>query len=175
MRRDLRCHHAAHQPVGGLEHRDGLAEKTGGGGDLEADEAAADDHHVGGRVERGAQPPRVGCIAQREDAVEVDAGDGRTARAGAGGDDQTVEGDGPTVGERDPFGGKVDGDDLDAAAELDGVLRVEGQRPERQEVVGGILEEGLGQRWPLVGHLILGGDKGQPAVVTLGAQAGGGL
>ncbi len=87
----------------------------------------------------------------------------------------TVEGNGLAVGEREPLAGAVDGAHLDAAAERDGVLFVEGLRPKRQQVVGGILEEGLGERRALIGHIVLGGDERQPAVVALAAQTGGGL
>ena len=55
------------------------------------------------------------------------------------------------------------------------VLLVEGSRAERQQVVRHLLQEGLGQRRPLVGDVAFGGDEGERPVIALGAQARGDL
>ena len=106
--RDLRRDDAAHQPVGGFQHRHRLAGEARGAGDLQPDEAAADDHDVVGGMERGAQAARILGMAQREDAVEIDAIDRRQARRGAGGKRQPVEGNARAVREHHRRAGPVD-------------------------------------------------------------------
>ena len=65
-----------------------------------------------------------------------------------------VEGDRRAVGEatRSPSRRSI-ADRLGAEAEVDRVLGVERLRPERQEVVLRVLEEGLRQRRPLIGDV----------------------
>ena len=89
--RDFRRDHPAHQPVGGFEHGHGLAEKPRRAGDLEADEAAADHHHVARACRRVAELPRVARFAEREHAVEPDPVDRRHARPRARREREAVE------------------------------------------------------------------------------------
>ena len=158
-----------------LEHGHRLAEVARGRGDLEADEAAADDHHVARPMQALAELARIVDVAEREDAVEVNALDRRQPRPRAGGERELAEGDGGTVGEDDLALAEIDAGRLGAEAELDRVLLVEGLRPERQEIVDRILEEGLRQRRPLIGHVALGGDQRQRAGKALFPQARGQL
>ena len=80
MARDFRRDDPAHQPVGGFEHRHRLAEKPRRAGDLEADEAAADHHHVLRRMQPLAKLPRVGS---RRGARRRRRGRSRRSAAGA--------------------------------------------------------------------------------------------
>ena len=170
--RDFRRDDAAHQPVGGFEHRHRLAEQARRAGDLQPDEAAADDHDIAGGMERIAQRARIVGMAEREDAVEVDALDRRQARRRAGGERQRDRRRMalPSVRTTAEPARSMDAD-LGAEAEIDGVLGVEGFGPERQEVVRRILEERLGERRPLIGHVALGGDQRQRAVIAVAPEA----
>ena len=123
---DRRGDDAAHQPRSRLEHGNSLAEVARRGGDLEADEAAADDHHVARPMQAFAKLPRVVDVAEREDAIEGNALDRRQPRPGADGERKLAEGDGGTVGEDDLALAEIDAGRLGAEAKLDRVLFVEG-------------------------------------------------
>ncbi len=88
---NLRRHDAAHQPRRRLQHRHPFAEQARGGGELEADEAAADDHDILGEREAVAQPARVAGGAQHEDVGEVDARHRRHAHPRARRQHEAVE------------------------------------------------------------------------------------
>ncbi len=78
--RDLGRHRASHQAVGRLDDGDGAAEGARGAGELEADEAAADDDHRLRRLEALMHGADVGRVAEIEDAAEIDAGNPRHPR-----------------------------------------------------------------------------------------------
>ncbi len=171
----LRRDDAAHQPAGGFQHRHGPAQQPGGRGDLEADEPAADHDDMLRRRQPLAERPRLCGDAEDMDAGEVHAVDGGDPRAGAGGDAEPVERHHRTVGEADAAGREIDGLDLRGEHQADVVLLVERLGPERQEVVRGILEVGLGQGRALVGNVALRGDERQCAVIPLSPERGGEL
>ncbi len=169
--RDLRRHDPAHQAARGFEHGNGLAEQASGRGDLEADEAAADNHHITCRVEPFADLPRVLGDPEREDAVEADPLDRRQPRPRAGGERQPVEGETGTVGKTKRAGPAVDRRRLGGKQQADVVLLVEGGRTERQQVVIRLLEEGLGERRPLIRDVRLGSDQRQRPVIAFRPEA----
>jgi hypothetical protein len=56
---------------GGLQHSDRGAAFAGGGGDLQADPAGADDHQPGAVLDRLGDPVRVGECAQRQRVIRA--------------------------------------------------------------------------------------------------------
>jgi hypothetical protein len=108
--------------------------------------------------------------------LEVRAGDGERARAGAGGEQQLLVVDGGAVGEGEPPGGGVEAGGGLAGAQV-GVLRVpvlvDG---EHRRAVGVAAEVVLRQRRALVGAVGFAGDDGEVAVVAFAAEGlrGGG-
>ena len=99
VRQDRR-HRAAHRP-GDLDHRRLGAELGRGRRDLEPDEARADhdDPEAGG--DPFAQGGRVGDVAQREHAGQIDAGDVEPPLPRAGRQNQMAVADRRAVGEFD--------------------------------------------------------------------------
>ena len=117
----------------------------------------------------------VGSVAERIDAGKANAVDRRQARGRPRRQREAVASDAGSVIQNDAGLGPVDGTDRRTKAKVDGILGVEGLRPQRQQIVGRVLEERLGQRRPLIGHVGFGGDQRQLAVITLAAQARGDL
>ena len=79
-----RRRHGAAERAGDLDHRHLAADRERGGGDLEADEAGADDDDAPAGTEPLADRRRVGDVAQSQHAVEIGAGNGEGARPRAG-------------------------------------------------------------------------------------------
>jgi putative membrane protein len=152
------------------EDRDVAAELAGGGGDLHADPAVADDGGLLGGAEGGGE--EVGLLdgAEQVHALEVRAGDGERARAGAGGEQELLVVDGGAVGEGEPPGGGVEAGGGLAGAQV-GVLGVpvfvDG---EHLRAVGVAAEVVLRERGPLVRAVGLAGDDGEIAVVAFAAE-----
>jgi hypothetical protein len=103
-----------------------MAEAAGDGGHLGADEARADHHHPLRRPRRQplAQPAGVTHVAQVDDALEVAAGSGQSARAGAGGDQEGRVAQVFAILELDRFCLRVDPNGPPAEQELDAVVGV---------------------------------------------------
>ena len=87
-RGDLGRHAAGQQPRQRLDHGDLGAELAGRGGELEADEAAADHREPPAGAERGADAGGVVERAQHRDGRAVGAGQRQRPRPGAGGEQQ---------------------------------------------------------------------------------------
>ena len=162
------CGDAALEEAGlGFDDCDGAAELAGGAGELEADEAAADDGDAGAGVEAGAE--REGVV---EGAQVGGAGGGEreAAGGGAGGEEEAGVGEGGAVGEADGAGGAVDGDGLGVKASDSRVLQVAAGEDGGGRGVGehGRFREGRA----LVGGVRLGADQGD-GVAALAQREGG--
>ena len=170
----LRAEHAEQRQLGRLEHHDVGARLAGGGGDLEADPTGADDDQPLALPEGGPDPVGVGMGAQGQRRVR--ARDGQRARLRAGGQDQGAVRQPGAVGQLDLVRSAVDRGHHGAAAQVDVVLGVPrlGVHDRLVELVlAG--QVALGQRRPLVGQLVLGGEQGDRSVVALLAERLGGL
>ena len=92
VRRDLRRDHAGHQPVRGLQHGHVDAGGAGDGGELQADEAAADHHGGASGGDPLAQASGVGQGPEANDAGVREPDDRRAGVSGACREDQVVVG-----------------------------------------------------------------------------------
>lgn len=108
-----------------LDHRDAAAGGDECFGDLDADQAAADDDHIGGRAlgQKGAYALGVLNAMEREDVAQVAARDGRRDRLRAGGEDEPVVRQLPLLAAREIAHSDlpalaVDGDGLGAALDI---------------------------------------------------------
>jgi putative membrane protein len=158
------------------EDGDVAAELPGGGGDLHADPSVADDRDLLGGADRGGE--QVGLLdgAEQVHALEVRAGEGERARAGAGGEEELLVVDGGAVGEGEPPGGGVEAGGGLAGAQVGvaGVpVLVDGEDLRAVDVAAEVV---LRQRRPLVGPVGFAGDDGEVAVVAFAAEGlrGGG-
>ena len=155
--RQGRRHRAAHRPSD-LDHAHFGPQLGGGRRDFEADEARADHHHLEAGGDARAQRRRVGDVAERVDARQVDARNIESSLTRASRQDQMAVADRPAVGERQPMGGPVDADRPHAETQVDPTVAVEGFGPERQAVKLHLaLQKRLGERWTLVRQLPLVG------------------
>ena len=174
--RDLARDGAAHQPVRRLQEHDVLAQRPDRRGDLEADEAAADD---GDGVRLGHPRPQMLRIlggAQLVDAGKRGARHGQRAVGGAGGDHQMIVRKGLAGRERDGRGVPVDRNDALAAPERDPVLLVKALRPQQEAVEVGVgLDVGLRERRALIGETRLLGDDGDVPLIAELPETGGDL
>ena len=149
------------------------AEFPSAGGDLEPDEATADDDDLSCGAEARRQSVGVREGAHRVDPVEVGALDPETAVDRARRQGEALEGEGPARGRRGAASGGVPAD------RHDGVTRDE-LDPEVGEPGGVVEDEGaavvlaaqvaLRQGWPLVGRLGFGADEHDGLRVTELAQ-----
>jgi hypothetical protein len=114
-----------------------------------------------GRHQLGRQPVRVGHVAHDQDAVEVPPdGGGQPARRGAGGQHQLVVGYRPPRHEQHLPRARVDGRDLRAEPQVDGVLPVEGRVAQGEPLAPDLAQEvPLGQGRALVGRVRLAPDQ----------------
>jgi hypothetical protein len=130
----------------------GETERARGGGDLQADEAAADDRQPPRRVQLLAQRERVGRAAQHGDVGEALGQRRQPARVRAGGEHQPRVGQLRAGGEAHDAARAVDRHRRVAAVQRDALLGVPGLGAQRLQRLGRILQEGLGQRRALVGQ-----------------------
>ena len=128
-------------------------------GNLEPDIAAADDDDAPRVVERGAQPPDIVDLAERKHAGEPDAGQRQVARAGAGGEHQRVVVEAPAIARGDLLARQIDGGGRRAELELAPCDRPSSFRGAAAACRSRpFLQEGLGQRRPLVWRVRLVAD-----------------
>ena len=151
----LGAEHPQQRQVERLEDRDGGARLARGGRGLEADPAAADDHHPGAVGERLLEPLAVLDGAEVGDRGAGVVGDPQVPRRRPGRQQQLGVGLLPVAGADDVRGG-VDRGDLLAEPQVDVVLVVPvGVVHERRLEVVVAQEVALGQRRSLVGQVVL--------------------
>ena len=172
---DVGRHHPRHDARPGLEHGDVDAEAAGGGGDLEADDAGADDGEAPGSGEGaqiGGEGEGIVETAQDAQARIVAAGNGETARRAAGGDHRHVEVDRGSVREPRPAGVPIKAGDAETQAGVDAQRRPFGGRHHR-EILDRTLPEQqfLAQRRSLVGRVDLLADHDDRPAMAGRAQA----
>jgi hypothetical protein len=109
-----------------------------GGGDLDADEAAADDDRVACRGRRVADRCRIVEAAQGEDAFQIGTRDLKLLCLDAAGDQQLPVADSPIVIRRDDALARLDRDDGGREQEFDVVVVVK-----RLRLDEGVLARGL--------------------------------
>ncbi len=170
-RRDRAAHRA-----GDLDHSHGGPELGRRRRDFEPDEARADDDDLEACSDPLAERGRIGNVAEGEDARKVDAGDVEAPLARAGRQDQMAVADRGAAGDFDLARPRSIRAAPHAEPQLDPLVAKEGFGPQRQAVqVHLALEKGLRQRRALIGQLLLVGKQDDRAVISLFAQAGGGL
>ncbi len=173
---DRRVDHAAHRDALHFEDRHLAAPGARGGGDLEADVAAADDDDPSLGLEAGADGEAILDGAQIENPGELGARQREPAHHRAGGEQELVVGELGAVVERHAAGATVDLLGPPAEHQLDVRFVVEVGRLEEDplelDVAGQKL---LRQRRPLVGHVRLVAHQDDAAAEPAGAQAGDGL
>ena len=170
-RRDRPAHRARD-----LDHRRLGPEARGGRGDLEPDESGADDDDLGLRAEALADRGRVGDVAEREDARQIDARRIEPPLPRASREDEMSVTDRAAVAELDLLRSAVDPRRADAEPQVDALLAEMRVGPEREPMdVHLALEKRLGQRRALIGQILLGGEKNDLAVESLFAQGRRGL
>ena len=157
--RDWRRDGAAHQAIGDLDDIDVNALLAQAGGDLQSDEAAADDRRVLHRRKPRKDAPRVGKGAELEDIGVIRARDRKPAVAGAERERQVIVGKRLAVIEAHQLRRPVDRDGAAATEQCDAVLGVEDLRLQHQRVAAVALEEVLGERRLLVGQVALVVDE----------------
>ena len=174
--RHRRARDAVHDAVGHLEHGHLQPQLARGGGDLQADVAAADDEHARARGAGGADAVGVGDGAQVVHALELAARHLQAPRAAAGGEQQRVVGQHQLVVEAHVALARGDVGDAPAPVGLHAVVGEELRRADREplalERAGQVL---LRQRRALVGHPRLIADQGQLPRVAASPQGVGGL
>ena len=170
-RRERGRHGPAQEPRRQLDHHRPAAQRDGAGGDLEPDEAAADDRDPGARPQLSSQPDGVPQTAQIQHPLCNPGIERQPAGLAAGRQEQLPVGDPLAILETDGPVGAIDRLDHASGAELD-ARRLERRRPGEGEVIRRPLagEVGLGQRRPLVGRAGLGTEQHDPAIVAEVAQ-----
>ena len=155
---------------GRLEDGDVDVPLAGGRGDLGPDEATTDDDRAAASVQGPADAAGVLDGAQGVHPVELLPG--QLAGARTGGDDQPLVAQPLVIAKDDLPAGGVERGRGDAEPQLDvqGAQLVLGAVVRHRRFVARV-EKGLGQRWPVVGQVLLGPDKDQPTGVA--ALAGG--
>ena len=169
--RHMRRHDAGHQALCGFQHGDVLAFATGHGGDFEADEAAADDHHVLRGLQCGLDGAGIVQRTQAADAAQVRAGQRQRPQARAGAQREAVVGQCRAVIERELLRGAIDR--RNAGAEFcSELLFFHGfRRAHHQLRLGGIaLQVALGQRRAVVGPMRFGADQRDRPGIALRTQ-----
>ena len=169
--RDGCRNHPAEEPRQQLDHDRPAPRRDGARGDLEANEAAADDGDLGARATSLPQPIRIGQIAQIEDLL----GDGglkrQPARLAAGREQQLGVADLLAVREAHGLAPAIDRRDHAVGMELDAGGRERVGLGEGEVVRRALAGEvGLGQGRPLVGWAGLGAEQDDRAVMALLAQ-----
>ncbi len=169
---DLGSEHAQQRQRQGLDQGDLRAGVPGGRGHLEADPAAADDHHLDAFAQPGHQQPVVVEGAQVDGVRRV--GERQVPGLGAGGEQQLVEGV-VAVGGRHRVPLEVDRRHRRAEVELDVVVGVPLLVVDEDHRLGLVAQEHrLGEGWAFVGQMGFGGEDGQLAVVPVVAELGNG-
>ena len=158
-RAHLRAEAADQRRRRALEHGDGAAAAAGRGGDLEADEAGADDDDPRRAV--GDARPQGERVVERAQLVDDRHGvlAGEAAGRRAGGDDEPVERHDGAVGQRDGAVVEVERRRRHAEAQVE---------PERVEVVG--LAQRDAVRLPVPGEQLLRQRRAVVGQVRLGAD-----
>src|SRR5699024_6614762 len=160
----------AHGAVCELQYGDLAAVFERCDGEFHSDESGTDHHHAGHLGDAGLEGDGVLEGLQRVDAGGIGALAAQGPRAGTGGEDQMLIGEGVATGV-DGAAVPVNRGDGRAPPEGDVVLAVEGLLPDRQG--GGVevdLHVVLGQGWTLVGQLRAGVEDGDGVVVAAGAE-----
>ena len=170
-RRDRPAHRARD-----LDHRRLGPEARGGRGDFEPDESGADDDDLGLRAKTLADRGRVGDVAEREHARQIDSRRIEPPLPRASREDEMAVSNRAAVAELDLLRSAVDPRRADAEPQVDALLAEMRVGPERQPMdVHLALEKRLGQRRALIGRILLGGEKNDLAVKPLFAQGRRGL
>jgi hypothetical protein len=170
---ERRRHRSREQPVAGLDDGHGRAEGAGARGDLETDEASADDDDVTTASKRCGQDVCVGDGAQREHSLEVGSLDGKGGLGGARREGEAGEVE-LTAGCRGGLPARsapVDRDHRVAGDQLDALLVEPGAVSQHEG--GSVLlpaQVGLRQGRALVGHLGLVTEEDDRVLVAERSQ-----
>ena len=168
---DLRAEHALQRHVVGLEHGDLEAALAQRRGDLRADPAGADDHHLAAAHRTLADRLGVAHLAQVEHVPELGPGDGEAPWPGARGQEQAVIAEALAPVDDDLRCAHIDRAHRRRRAQLDVVLPVEALVVDEQlRALGLALEVVLRQSRSLIRAIGLGADQHDTAVEPFGAQ-----
>ena len=170
-RRDRPAHRARD-----LDHRRLGPEARSGRRDFEPDESGADDDDLGLGAKALADRGRIGDVAEREHARQIDSGRLEPPLPRASGEDEMPVIDRAAVAELHPLRRAINPRCADAEPEVDALLAEMRIGPQREPMdVHFALEKRLGQRRTLIGRILLGGEKNDLAVKPLLAQGRRGL
>ena len=160
-----------HRPRDLDDRRLGL-EAGRGRRDFEADEPRPDDDDLAPRAEPLADRGRIGDVAERKYARQIDARNVEPPLPRAGREDEMPVADRAAVAELDPPRRAIDPRCADPEPQVDALIAKVGFGPERQAVdIHLALQKRLRQRRALIGHILLGREKDHVAVELLLAQA----